>query len=676
MSKDEKMQILQESIEKEKTLANLSKTLELSEFEVLGYVRELKNKGVNISYYEKNGEAFVVRNDHPDFSKENSYRIEENIDEVTKVAVISDLRFGSKHEQIAILNDMYKKFAESGIKYVLIAGNLIEGIYTGNDALEFGRSLITNDAMAQADHLIEFFPKVDGIKTLFITGKNEHKCSKKLNVGEYIAKNRNDMIYLGPKSCTVYFNNVSFKLEQLKKGDAYTIAYPPQKYSRSMSSYEDFDVVLLSGTLSAQHFPQIRDTQIFAIPSVVERTPKMVDVNHQNTIGALLFDIHYSKTGKLKRLVPTVSPYYVPSKENYLTVKKLNMVQNEKGELVSLNEEIKNSHAYFDRLDKIYRLMKKEQSFDSLKNKLDMKDEELIGVIDILQEYGRPIEIVDVNGELVVRKFFQKRHHYEIKPPKEELHKKELFVASDTHYGSIWTQPSMINTGAYEAYNRGITDALHIGDITDGDYSRIRPNHVNEVFLFGATGQLDYTVKHLPKYPGMKWHVIAGSHDQTHQFNYGMVLGEELEKRRPDVEYLGQDRAIFNVDNCKIELFHPGGGTSRIYSTKPQNGIDQMQSRTKPNLSIRGHYHKVYYMLYRNIHTILAPCNVDQSSFMMKNEIPNLMGNYFLTIYYDDNGDIHYLTAEPMIFEQKDVRKNDYENPKKSIKNKILTLNK
>ncbi|NLC47951.1 MAG: hypothetical protein GX758_01140, partial [Tenericutes bacterium] len=435
MSKDEKMQILQESIEKEKTLANLSKTLELSEFEVLGYVRELKNKGVNISYYEKNGEAFVVRNDHPDFSKENSYRIEENIDEVTKVAVISDLRFGSKHEQIAILNDMYKKFAESGIKYVLIAGNLIEGIYTGNDALEFGRSLITNDAMAQADHLIEFFPKVDGIKTLFITGKNEHKCSKKLNVGEYIAKNRNDMIYLGPKSCTVYFNNVSFKLEQLKKGDAYTIAYPPQKYSRSMSSYEDFDVVLLSGTLSAQHFPQIRDTQIFAIPSVVERTPKMVDVNHQNTIGALLFDIHYSKTGKLKRLVPTVSPYYVPSKENYLTVKKLNMVQNEKGELVSLNEEIKNSHAYFDRLDKIYRLMKKEQSFDSLKNKLDMKDEELIGVIDILQEYGRPIEIVDVNGELVVRKFFQKRHHYEIKPPKEELHKKELFVASDTHYG-------------------------------------------------------------------------------------------------------------------------------------------------------------------------------------------------------------------------------------------------
>ena len=122
-----------------------------------------------------------------------------------------------------------------------------------------------------------------------------------------------------------------------------------------------------------------------------------------------------------------------------------------------------------------------------------------------------------------------------------------------------------------------------------------------------------------------------------------------------------------------MELFHPGGGTSRILSTKPQNGIDQMASGTKPKLSIRGHYHKIYYMLYRNIHMLLAPCNVDQSSFMMKNELPNLMGDYFLTIYYDDNGNIEYLDVEPMIFDQSSVRKNDFENPRKCIKNKILT---
>ena len=173
----------------------------------------------------------------------------------------------------------------------------------------------------------------------------------------------------------------------------------------------------------------------------------------------------------------------------------------------------------------------------------------------------------------------------------------------------------------------------------------------------------------------MMWRFILGSHDQSHSFNYGPFdFGKELVKRRPkDTEFLGQDRGYFYYDNCKIELFHPGGGTSRILSTKPQNGIDQLMSGTKPNLSLRGHYHKVYYMLYRNIHTLLCPCNVDQSSFMMKNEIPNLMGDYFVTIWYDDNGDIQYIETEPMIFSPNDVRKHDYENPTKYMKNKILT---
>ena len=664
---------IKKDIVKEKSVSSLAKKYDISEYEVLGLVKKLKDEGINVTYSEKNKDAYIIINDHPDFTKENDYYITEDVDSNTKIAFISDTRFGSKNEQIAILNDMYKNFAIAGVKYVFVLGNLLEGPYKGENNLEYGKSLITNDAYGQADHLIEYFPKVEGIKTLFITGKNDHKFSRELNVGEYIAREREDMIYLGPKACTVHFNEVTFKLEQLKAGDAYTVAYPPQTYSRSMSSYEDYDAIFLSGTRSSQHFPAIRDTQIFSVPSVVERTPLMKANRQQNTIGATIVDVSYTKTGKLKRLLPEVMPYYKPSKDNYLTTKKLNVSKNELGEFENTKEVIQNKHAYFDSIDKIYRLLKKEQSFEELRSKLDISTDALYGMITILNEYGRPVDVVDINGTLVVRKTFQKRKDNIIKPPKEELNKKEILVVSDTHYGSIWCQPSMVNTACYEAYNRGITDFYHIGDISDGDYSRVRPNHIHEVFLYGATGQINYVIENLPKYPGVKWHAIQGSHDQTHQFNYGVVLADEVAKRRPDFEYLGQDRAFVYFDNCKVELFHPGGGTSRILSTKPQNGIDQMASGTKQKLSIRGHYHKIYYMLYRNIHMLLAPCNVDQSSFMMKNELPNLMGDYFLTIYYDDNGDIEYLDVEPMIFEQSDVRKNDFENPRKCIKNKILT---
>lgn len=677
LSDEEILELLKNKLVKGSSVNMLCEELNISDYDLFGYVKQLKDENINVTFSDKGSDISLIINNHPDYTKENEYRIEDESDDI-KIGVISDLRFGSKNEQIATLNDIYRKFLKDGVKYVFITGNLLEGKYSGNTEHDFGKSLIYNSAEGQCDHLIEFFPKVEGIQTLFITGDTDHTWNKELNVGEYISSKREDMTYLGPKSCTVHINKSIIRLENLKKqGEAYTIAYPPQKYSRSLASYEDYDMILLGGTLTAQDFPKIRDTRIFTIPSVVSRTAKMRSKSQQNTMGSYEFGLTFGKTGKIKRLTSFFSPYYVPSAENYLTVKPLDISLSEDLDIIENKSVItRDEKKLFDRFDKIYRLMKKEESFNSLKDRLNMSSNELYGLIDMLQQYGRNIDIVDIDGELVVRKYFQKRKHYEIKPPKEELHMKQFGVVSDTHYGSIWSQPSMVNTFCYEAYNRGITDMFHIGDISDGDYHTIRPDYVKHVFLYGATAHVDYAAKTLPKYPGMKWKVICGSHDESHSFNYGPFdFGKELEKRRKnDLEYIGQDKGIVYFDKCKIELFHPGGGTSRILSTKPQNGIDQIPSNTKPNLSLRGHYHKVYYMLYRNIHMLLCPCNVDQSRFMMKNEIPNLMGDYFVTIWYDDNGDIQYIETEPMIFDQCDVIERDYENPKRNMKNKILKL--
>lgn len=658
---------LKTKLEKGETVTNLVKHFDVSEFELFGYIKKLKDDGLDVISTGKGDNIRLIINYHPDYTKENVYNITEDVDDITKFAVISDTRFGSTNEQISILNDLYKKFKNENIKYVIIAGNLLEGEYKNKDIYEYGKSLISNTALGQANHFIEYFPKVEGITTLFITGKCDHTWSKELNIGEYIENNRSDLIYLGPKSANVNFNKVNFRIEALKKqGESYTIAYPPQKYARSLASYEDYDAIFLGGTLTAQEFPTIRDTRMFTIPSLVARTPKMRNLSQQNTIGAYTFDLSYNKNGKMKSLTSTLIPYYIPSKETYITLKPLVITSDKKV------KEIKPKKDNLTlKLDNIYKYIKKEENFNDLMNKLGVNDKELMGIIDLLNQRGKNIEIIDIDDELIVKKNFKKSKSIYIKPPKEELHKKEFLVVSDTHYGSIYSEPSMVNTSVFEAYNRGITDIFHVGDITDGDYSRIRPIHNYEVFLYGATGQLEYTLDTLPKYPGMKWHVITGSHDQTHLFNYGVDIGKELEKRRDDIEFLGQDRGFYYFDNCKMELFHPGGGTSRILSTKPQNGIDGIPSKTKPKISLRGHYHKSYYMLYRNVHTFLCPCNVDTSSFMMKNEIPNLMGNYFITIWYNDNGDIEYLEHEPMIFTSNDVIKDDYKNPKKYIKRKI-----
>ena len=121
---------------------------------------------------------------------------------------------------------------------------------------------------------------------------------------------------------------------------------------------------------------------------------------------------------------------------------------------------------------------------NELKERLNMSENSLMGILDMLSLMGKPVEITDVNGELVVYKRHKAKVHNTVKPPKEELHMKQFGVVSDTHYGSIWSQPSMVNTFCYEAYNRGITDMFHIGDISDGDYHTIRPDYVKHVFLY------------------------------------------------------------------------------------------------------------------------------------------------------------------------------------------------
>lgn len=67
------------------------KKYDISEYEVLGLVKKLKDEGINVTYSEKNKDAYIIINDHPDFTKENDYYITEDVDSNTKIAFISIL---------------------------------------------------------------------------------------------------------------------------------------------------------------------------------------------------------------------------------------------------------------------------------------------------------------------------------------------------------------------------------------------------------------------------------------------------------------------------------------------------------------------------------------------------------------------------------------------------------
>ena len=126
---EEIITFLQSELEKEKKLSSICEKFRISEFEILGYVYKLKENGVNIDCYSKDGEYYLIRNEHPDLSQVNTYNFRSDVNETKKIAVISEIRAGSKCEQFRVLNDMFLKFNREGIKDVFILGNLLEGQY-------------------------------------------------------------------------------------------------------------------------------------------------------------------------------------------------------------------------------------------------------------------------------------------------------------------------------------------------------------------------------------------------------------------------------------------------------------------------------------------------------------------------------------------------------------------
>ena len=80
-----------------------------------------------------------------------------------------------------------------------------------------------NDTLSQVDYIVSHYPKVEGMKTYFITGKldDTHLSKKKVNIGKRIAELRDDMIYLGENSCDLIIDDTELVSKEGK-------VYPPE----------------------------------------------------------------------------------------------------------------------------------------------------------------------------------------------------------------------------------------------------------------------------------------------------------------------------------------------------------------------------------------------------------------------------------------------------------------
>lgn len=672
-----------DTLAQECILEDLCKSYNISREDMFVLIHELKKRGNNIVTLNTSAshdgdddktQVTLIRNfGHEKLINDLSFNIVDN-DENIKVMLISDTRFGSIYQQTTILNDMYLKAKELGVKYVFLTGDVVEGIYRGAKSI-YNTTLHKDGYEDQADYVASCFPRVQGITTYFVTGEHDLsflKGTDKVDIGNLIASKREDMIYLGPKRKKVSFvtgdkrsGSISFYLQHSSGNVPYTISYKPQQKISSLRNEDKTDILVTSHFAACDSFLR-RGVRSYQVPTVTATTDEMKEANTPvyNTIGSWIVSLDRDKKGSLKSTSQMYIPYYKTIKDDYRTCKKLEVSDN-----ILIQVPEKNGK---DDRDKMFSQIRNGESIDVICERLGISPLKFGGIVEELKHRGYNIDIDESLNDKVIIKKNKNKSNSSVKPDISDLKKISQVWISDTHLCNEAQQLNLINRIYKEAAERGISTVLHFGDVLDGDYHN-RPEHQYALFRLGATRQLDYLTNYYPKIEGIDTYFITGTHDQTHCKNGGVFIGPAIEEKRPDMHFLGDDMGMYNPSDSKktsIEMFHPGGGCSSSLSYKMQKYIDKMEPGTKPNIIGSGHFHQSHMMAYRNVIAFLIPCLTSKTNFAIRQGLENTMGAYFIDMYVNKDGDIEMIEFEEKRFTEKDIKKDDF------MKTKQLVLKK
>ena len=232
-------------------------------------------------------------------------------------------------------------------------------------------------------------------------------------------------------------------------------------------------------------------------------------------------------------------------------------------------------------------------------------------------------------------------------------------LIGDTQINSKYTQLTYLHQFYDICEHREVSNVYHTGDIDEGEQMRI--GHQYECYTQGADDHKNEIIKNYPRINGITTHFITGNHDASIYKRCGMDIGKAIQLERPDMHYLGRDCAKIELTpNCTLELRHPWDCTAYALSYKIQKMIDAMEPDSKPNILAVGHYHKLEYLFYRNIHCFQTGCFQMQTPFTRGKGISVHLGGWIVTVEVDINGTVKRIIPEYIPF-YKGIE-NDYMN--------------
>jgi predicted phosphodiesterase len=268
-------------------------------------------------------------------------------------------------------------------------------------------------------------------------------------------------------------------------------------------------------------------------------------------------------------------------------------------------------------------------------------------VVDIAAAQKERIESLE-EGESLLRQqvealtahFYTIEHNY-------DGDKIRFGVVGDTHRASNYENTRLLEAAYRRFEQEGIQKVYHQGDVVDGRYKN-RAGNEYEIKFHSADDQSDYVIRDYPKVDGITTYVIAGSHDWTHFKNGGHDVCRRISEHREDIEYQKDVisgyyserdyKVSCDTGETILRSVHPGGGTAYALSYSPQKYVESLTPGHKPGLLMLGHYHKMEFFCYRNVHVFQVGCMQFQTPWMREHKLMAVQGFWMIELTVNEIG--------------------------------------
>lgn len=319
-------------------------------------------------------------------------------------------------------------------------------------------------------------------------------------------------------------------------------------------------------------------------------------------------------------------------------------------------------------LDKLKYLINKRKSVDEICSILQVEVKELYDMVLYLKSLGSSYDIIDsvpqkvknnngITGLTAVKHLgISEKFNSEVSI--EEDSKFKICLLSDVHYGSIYDRPDLMERIYRECENRGIRHIFCCGDLTNGNYSN-RPSFLEYSKIYKSGDMIDYVANTHPESCDIKFYTIAGNHDTSYLCTEGIDIIEQIAKVRPDIVYLGQDLADITLGPLKMRMYHGCDKKRPTIEDRLTRFYDKMDESFKPDILQIGHIHHSLYLPIGFTHIFQTAALIDQMPPEISHNMPCERSCWFVTIQYDEEGNIVKITPEIEAFHYGRKRKID-----------------